>query len=71
MSESNCILEKIIVQRDLNAKALLDSALVVRDLKLAIRQAIDAIDRKSVETARQVLKQALDETPWPQRRRER
>lgn len=58
-------------QRELNAKALVESALVVRDLKAAIRQALAAIERKSFETARLMLKQALDEMPWPQRRRER
>jgi len=54
-----------------NAQALIDTALVVRDLKTAIRAAIAAIDRKSYETARQELKQALDEMPVEQRRRER
>jgi len=54
-----------------NAQALIDTALVVRDLKTAIKAAIAAIDRKSYETARQELKQALDEMPIPQRRRER
>ena len=37
----------------------------------AIRMSIEAIDRKSYETARQELKQALDEMPVAQRRRER
>jgi hypothetical protein len=39
-------LEGIIRQRDLNAKALLDTALTVRDLQTAIRQAVEAIDQK-------------------------
>ena len=60
-----------IRQGELNARELIDTALMVRDLKTAIRQAIAAIDRKSYETARQELKQALDEMPTPQRRRER
>lgn len=60
-----------IRQGEFHAKALLDTALLVRDLKTSIRQAIDAIDRKSYETARRELKQALDEMPAPQRRRER
>lgn len=64
-------LPDIIRQRDLNARALLDSALKVRDLQTAIREAVEAIDRRSYETARQVLKQSLDENPWPERRRER
>ena len=54
-----------------NAQALIDTALIVRDLKTAIRAAIEAIDRKSYETARQELKAALDEMPVAQRRRER
>lgn len=60
-----------IRQGELNAKALIDTALVVRDLQNAIHQAIEAIDRKSYETARVTLKQALDEMPHPQRNRER
>ena len=64
-------LDGAIRQGELNAKELIETALMVRDLKTAIRQAIEAIDRKSYETARQELKQALDESPIPQRRRER
>ena len=52
-----------------NATALIDSELMVRDLKTAIGLAIEAIDRKSYATARAALKQALDEMPWPQRKR--
>jgi hypothetical protein len=54
-----------------NREALVDSALVLRDMRQLIRQAIEAIDRESYVTARALLKQALDEMPWPQRRRER
>jgi uncharacterized membrane protein len=64
-------LDGAIRQGDLNAKALIETLLQVRDLKTDIRQAIEAIDRKSTATARQILKQALDEMPIPQRRRER
>ena len=60
-----------IRQGELNARELIETALIVRDLKTAIRAAIEAIDRKSYETARQELKQALDEMPVEQRRRER
>ena len=51
--------------------ALVDAALLVRDLQTYIRQAIEAIDHKSYGTARALLKQALDEMPSAQRRRER
>jgi len=64
-------LNAAIRQGEHNAQALIDTALVVRDLKTAIRAAIAAIDRKSYETARQELKAALDEMPVEQRRRER
>ena len=64
-------LQAAIRHGEQNAQALIDTALVVRDLKTAIRAAIAAIDRKSYETARQELKQALDEMPVEQRRRER
>lgn len=60
-----------MTQSECTALALLDTALLVRDLKTAIRQAIEAIERKSYETARRELKQALDEMPISQRRRER
>jgi hypothetical protein len=60
-----------IRQGELNARALLETLLQVRDLQTSIRAAIEAIDRKSYETARQELKQALDEMPVEQRRRER
>lgn len=66
-----CALQGAIRQGELNAKALVDTSLVMRDLETAIRQAIEAIDRKSYGTARIALKQALDEMPWQQRRRER
>jgi RNA polymerase-interacting CarD/CdnL/TRCF family regulator len=52
-------------------QTLVDTALVVRDLQTAIHEAIEAIERKSYETARRRLKQALDEMPMWQRRRER
>jgi len=64
-------LQAAIRQGEQNAQALIDTALHVRDLQTSIRQAIAAIDRKSYETARQDLKQALDEMPVEQRRRER
>lgn len=51
--------------------ALLDCALLVRDLQSSIRSAISAIDRKSFETARRELLHALDEMAVAQRRRER
>lgn len=71
MSDLHSALQAAIRQGELNAEALINSQLIVRDLKTAIRQAIEAIDRKSYLTARITLKQALDEMPWPQRRRER
>lgn len=71
MTDLRSALHGAIRQGELNAKALIDSALHVRDLKAAIREAIEAIDRKSYETARCQLKQALDEMPIAQRRRER
>jgi hypothetical protein len=54
-----------------NREALVDSALVLRDMRQLIRQAIEAIDRESYVTARALLKQALDETPGPQQWRKR
>jgi hypothetical protein len=71
MTDLRSALDGAIRQGELNAKALIDTALLVRDLKTAIRAAIEAIDRKSYETARQELKAALDEMPTSQRRRER
>jgi hypothetical protein len=71
MTDLRSALQGAIRIGELNAKALIDTALVVRDLKSAIRSAIAAIDRKSYETALQKLKEALDEMPVPQRRRER
>ena len=71
MIDLQLALQAAIRQGEHNAQALIETLLEVRDLKTAIRQAIDAIDRKSYETARQELKQALDESPIPQRRRER
>ena len=71
MTDLRSALDGAIRQGELNAKALIDTALLVRDLKTAIRAAIEAIDRKSYETARQELKAALDEMPVAQRRRER
>ena len=71
MSDLRPALQAAIRQGELNAKALINSELNVRDLKAAIREAIQAIDRRSYENARITLKQALDEMPWPQRRRER
>jgi len=52
-------------------EALLNSALRVRDLQTAIRVAIAAIERKSFETARKELMQALEEVDVRERRRER
>jgi hypothetical protein len=71
MTDLRSALQGAIRQGELNAKLLLETALLVRDLKTAIRQAIEAIDRKSYETARRELKEALDEMPISQRRRER
>jgi hypothetical protein len=52
-------------------QALVDSALVIRDMKQLIRQAIEAIDRRSYDFARRRLREALDEMSGPQTRRER
>jgi hypothetical protein len=71
MTDLRSALEGAIRQGELNAQELIETALMVRDLKTAIRSAIAAIDRKSYETARQELKAALDEMPVAQRRRER
>lgn len=71
MTDLRSALQGAIRQGELNAKALIDAALLVRDLKTAIRQAIISIDRESYETARRELKEALDEMPSSQRRRER
>jgi hypothetical protein len=71
MTDLRSALQGAIRQGELNAKLLLETALMVRDLKAAIRQAIVSIDRKSYETARRELKEALDEMPTAQRRRER
>jgi hypothetical protein len=71
MTDLRSALQGAIRQGELNAKALIETALLVRDLKTAIRQAIESIDRKSYETARRELKEALDEMPVSQRRRER
>jgi hypothetical protein len=71
MTDLRSALQGAIRQGELNAKLLLETALMVRDLKAAIRQAIVSIDRKSYETARRELKEALDEMPTSQRRRER
>jgi len=71
MIDLQLALQAAIRQGEHNAQALIETLLEVRDLKTAIRAAIDAIDRKSYATARQELKQALDESPIPQRRRER
>jgi len=71
MTDLRSALDGAIRQGELNAKALIDAALLVRDLQTSIRAAIAAIDRKSYETARQELKAALDEMPTAQRRRER
>ena len=71
MSDLRPALQAAIRQGELNAKALIASELMVRDLKTAIREAIQAIDRRSYESARVTLKQALYEMPWPQRKRER
>lgn len=72
MSDLDLALKGAIRQGEINAEALIDSALLVRDLQAAIRHALAAIERKNYENAWQMLKQALDENPWPnQRRRER
>jgi hypothetical protein len=71
ISDLEAALRSAVRQRELAAKALIDGELIVRDLKAAIRQAIEAIDRKRFEAARVVLKQALDETPGPKPDRER
>jgi uncharacterized membrane protein YccC len=71
MTDLRSALDGAIRQGELNARLLLETALLVRDLKTAIRQAIESIDRKRYETARTQLKQALDEMPTSQRRRER
>jgi len=71
MTDLRSALDGAIRQGELNARALLETLLQVRDLQTSIRAAIEAIDRKSYETARQELKQALDEMPIEQRRRER
>ena len=47
---------------------LIKAELLVRDLKCAIGQAIEAIDGRSYARARIVLKEALDETPSPERK---
>jgi hypothetical protein len=71
MTDLRSALQAAIRQGELNARELIETALVVRDLKSAIRTAIEAIDRKSYETALRKLKEALDEMPTAQRRRER
>ena len=71
MSELESALRAAIRLGEHNATALIESELLVRDLKTAIGLAIEAIDRKSYATASAALKQALDEVPWPQQRRER
>lgn len=71
MTDPPSALEAAIRRGELNAKGLIDQALIARDLRGAIRTAIAAIERKSFETARLTLKQALDEMPFTQRRRER
>lgn len=71
MTDLRSALQAAIRQGELNAQALIETLLEVRDLKTAIRAAIEAIDRKSYATARQELKQALDEMAVEQRRRER
>jgi hypothetical protein len=71
MTDLRSALQGAIRQGELNARELIETALLVRDLKTSIRQAIEAIDHKSYETARQGLKAALDEMPVSQRRRER
>ena len=57
--------------REFDTRALIESELLVRDLKIAIRAAIEQIDRRSYVRAKQELLQALDENPWPQRYRNR
>ena len=55
MIDLQLALQAAIRTGEQNAQALIDTALVVRDLKTAIRPAIEAIDRKSYATARQEL----------------
>jgi Tfp pilus assembly protein PilF len=71
MTDLRSALEGAIRQGELNAQALIDTALLVRDLKTAIRAALEALNRGNYATARMELKQALDEMPVAQRRRER
>ncbi len=61
MNDSSSPLGVAIREGELNAEALLESALLIRDLRTAMREAISAIDRKSYERARLHLVQALDE----------
>jgi hypothetical protein len=56
---------------DAAESALIAEALLVRDMRAAIREAIRALNRNDPQAARVVLKQAIDEMPWPQRNRER
>jgi Tfp pilus assembly protein PilF len=71
MSDLRSALEGAIRQGELNARELIETALMVRDLKTAIRAALEALNRGNYATARMELKQALDEMPVAQRRRER
>lgn len=68
MIDLQLALQAAIRQGEQNAAALIETALVVRDLKTAIRA---ALNRGNYATARLELKQALDEMPVTQRRRER
>ena len=69
MTELEGALRAAIRLGEHNATALIESELLVRDLRTNIAQAIDLIDRKRYGLARSALKQALDEMPGPQRKR--
>jgi phosphoenolpyruvate synthase/pyruvate phosphate dikinase len=71
MTDLRSALEGAIRQGELNARELIETALLVRDLKTAIRAALEALNCGNYATARMELKQALDEMPVAQRRRER
>jgi hypothetical protein len=71
MIDLQLALQAAIRQGEHNAQALIDTALVVRDLRASIRAALFALERGHYASARKELKQALDEMPVEQRRRER
>ena len=63
--------EQSIRVEKLRRQMLLETAMLNRDLRIAIRAAITELDRKAYNEARLGLLQALDEMPFGQRRRER